>query len=168
MRTIMEYLKLGQIVSVVGIKGELKVYPYTDYSNNFEDIKEIIIDNMVYKIEKVRRKSDNIVILKLEGIDDRNTSETYRSKYIFIDKKDAKPLEDGAHYIYDLIGLLAETENGEKLGRLINVIQNKSQDIYEFESVSGDTFLIPAVDEFIVKIDTNDKKIILRLIEGLI
>lgn len=164
----MEYLKIGQIISVVGIKGELKVYPYTDAPNSFENFDEVIIDNINYKIEKVRRKSDNIVILKLLGIDDRNTSETYRQKFIFIDKKDTKPLLEGSYYIHNLVGLEVETIEGTKIGELIDVIQNKSQDLYEIQLENGETFLLPAVEEFIINIDIEKRKMIVKLIEGLI
>lgn len=164
----MEYLKIGQIISVVGIKGELKVYPYTDAPNSFENFDEVIIDNINYKIEKVRRKSDNIVILKLLGIDDRNTSETYRQKFIFIDKKDTKPLLEGSYYIHNLVGLEVETIEGTKIGKLIDVIQNKSQDLYEIQLENGETFLLPAVEEFIINIDIEKRKMIVKLIEGLI
>jgi 16S rRNA processing protein RimM len=164
----MEYLKIGQIISVVGIKGELKVYPYTDAPNSFENFDEVIIDNINYKIEKVRRKSDNIVILKLLGIDDRNTSETYRQKFIFIDRKDTKPLLEGSYYIHNLVGLEVETIEGTKIGELIDVIQNKSQDLYEIKLENGETFLLPAVEEFIINIDIEKRKMIVKLIEGLI
>ena len=164
----MEYLKIGQIISVVGIKGELKVYPYTDAPNSFENFDEVIIDNINYKIEKARRKSDNIVILKLLGIDDRNTSETYRQKFIFIDKKDTKPLLEGSYYIHNLVGLEVETIEGKNIGKLIDVIQNKSQDLYEIQLENGETFLLPAVEEFIINIDIEKRKMMVKLIEGLI
>jgi len=164
----MEYLKIGQIISVVGIKGELKVYPYTDVPNSFENFNEVIIDNTTYKIEKVRRKSDNIVILKLFGIDDRNTSETYRQKLVFIDKKDTKPLLEGSYYIHNLVGLLVETTEGIYIGELVDVIQNKSQDLYEIRIENGETFLLPAVEEFIINVDIEKRKMVVKLIEGLI
>ncbi|MEI8215700.1 MAG: ribosome maturation factor RimM [Eubacteriales bacterium] len=164
----MEYLKLGQIVSVVGIKGELKVYPYTDNANRYDELKEIIIDDNIYKIEKVRYKNDNIVVLKLEGINDRNTSETFRGKYIFIDKKEAKTLSEGTYYIFDLIGIDVFDEDDKNLGKVLNVIQNKSQDLYEIQKADGNTFLLPAVEEFIINVDVKNRKMIVRLIEGLI
>ena len=164
----MEYLKLGQIVSVVGIKGELKVYPYTDNANRYDELKEIIIDDNIYKIEKVRYKNDNIVVLKLEGINDRNTSETFRGKYIFIDKKEAKTLSEGTYYIFDLIGIDVFDEDDKNLGKVLNVIQNKSQDLYEIQKADGNTLLLPAVEEFIINVDVKNRKMIVRLIEGLI
>lgn len=164
----MEYLKIGQIISVVGIKGELKVYPYTDLPNSFENFDEVIIENVTYKIEKARRKSDNIVILKLFGIDDRNTSETFRQKFIFINKKDIKPLEEGSYYIHNLVGLEVDTIEGKNVGKLVDVIQNKSQDLYEIQMENGETFLLPAIEEFIINIDLENRKMIIKLIEGLI
>ena len=163
----MEYLKLGQIVTVFGIKGELKVYPYTDSIERFEELKEILIEETLYKVEKVRYQNGNIVILKLDGVNDRNLAETFRGKYILIEKNKAKKLAEGSYYIFDLVGIAVYDESENNIGKLINVIQNEHQDLYEIEMENGKTFLIPAVEEFIIKIDIENKRMIVKLIEGL-
>lgn len=164
----MEQLKLGQIVSVVGLKGELKVYPFTDYKERFEELGELCIEDSVFRIEKVRYGNNNVVILKIAGIDDRTSAEKLRGSYILIDKKSARKLPEDTHYIADLIGLTVINEDGTRLGTLTDVIQNKAQDLYEIETVNKTKFLIPAVEEFVLAIDIKNGTMKIHLIEGLI
>ena len=73
----MEKIKIAKIVNVSGIKGEVKLYHYSDYKERFEELEQIIVEkkgkSQTLKIEKVRYQGD-MVILKLEGISDRNTA----------------------------------------------------------------------------------------------
>ncbi len=164
----MEQLKLGQIVSVVGLKGEMKVYPYTDYRERFEELLEVMIGHATYKIEKVRYGNNNVVILKVAGIDDRTSAEKLRGSFLLIDKASARKLPDDTYYIADLIGLTVNTEDGTFIGKLTDVIQNKSQDLYEIQTGDGIKFLVPAVSEFILAIDIGQGIMKIHLIEGLI
>ncbi|MDF2653602.1 MAG: rimM [Bacillota bacterium] len=162
----MEKIKIGQVVNVVGLKGELKVYHYSDYKERFEELSEIYLDQRLVKIEGVRYMKD-MVILKLAGINDRTEAEKHKGKDLLIEKKDVRVLPEDTYYIFDLIGLSVQDERGAALGTLCDVIQNTSQDLYEVEKQDGKKFMIPAVDEFILKIDMENKVMTVRLIEGL-
>lgn len=162
----MDKIKIGQVVNVVGLKGELKVYHYSDYKERFEELSEIYMDQRLIKIEGVRYMKD-MVILKLAGINDRTEAEKHKGKDLLIEKKDVRVLPEDTYYIFDLIGLSVQDERGAALGTLCDVIQNTSQDLYEIEKQDGKKFMIPAVDEFILKIDMENKVMTVRLIEGL-
>lgn len=164
----MEQLKLGQIVSVVGLKGELKVYPFTDYRERFEELKELSIAEKVFRIEKVRYGNNNVVILKIEGIDDRTSAEKLRGSFLMIDKNNARKLPEDTYFIADLIGLTVIKSDGTIVGRLTDVIQNKAQDLYEIETIDKIKFLMPAVEEFVLNIDVKNGIMKVHLIEGLI
>ncbi len=77
-RSIMTEINIGKIVNVVGLKGEVKVYNYSDYKERYEELDHIYLYEMKnlkeYKIEKVRYQKE-MVILKLKGIDDRDMAE---------------------------------------------------------------------------------------------
>ncbi|MGI6752267.1 MAG: ribosome maturation factor RimM [Anaerovoracaceae bacterium] len=162
----MKKLKLGKITGAVGLKGEIKVYPYTDYKEKFEELPYILCDDVKYPITRVRYIK-NMVVLKLEGIDDRNEAEASAGKYLYIYKMDAPPLQDGAYYIHELVGLTVEEEGGGVLGHLSDVIQNAAQDIYEVETHEGKTILIPAVEEFVKDIDLENSRMMVKLIPGM-
>ncbi len=163
---IMEKIKIGQVVNVVGLKGELKVYHYSDYKERFEELTKIYLENTLYDISEVRYMKE-MVILKLRGIDDRTEAEKHKGEDIFIDKADVRVLPEDTYYIFDLIGLKAVDENGEAIGTVCDVIQNSAQDLYEIETENKSKFLIPAVEEFILKIDMNSRTMTVKLIEGL-
>ncbi|QEK12033.1 16S rRNA processing protein RimM [Crassaminicella thermophila] len=165
-------LKVGQIVNAQGIRGEVKVYPLTDYKERFEELDWVYMgDNIEEKfyIEKVKYKNE-LVILKLKGIDDRNMAERCKTKYLMIDKKDARELPEDTYFIVDLIGLKVYTNDKILIGTIKNVIQNTGQDLYEIEDHKNPkkTILIPAVEAFIKEVNIEKGYIIVTPIEGLI
>ncbi len=163
---MLERFKLGQIVNAVGLKGENRVYPYTDYKERFEELDSLYIEDTVYEIEKVRYMGE-MAIVRFKGISDRNAAEALKGKYLYIDRKNARQLGEDEYFIPDLMGMEVATEEDEALGVLSDVIQGTAQDVYEVQCPDGKKFLIPAVGEFILKVDTLNRKITVRLIEGM-
>ena len=84
----------------------------------------------------------------LRGIPDRNAAELFRGKKLEGDREDAPPLEEGRHYIVDILGLACETEDGEFLGT-VKHIANLSSDVYTLEK-GGKEILFPSVNGVIV------------------
>ena len=168
----MEKLQLGKIVNAVGLKGEVKVYPYTDEKEFFEQIDSLLIKNGKgkeerYELEHVRYIKE-MAILKLKGVDDRTAAEGLKNYMLFLYREEAPALPEGTYYIKDLIGMSIIDEEKNVIGRLKNVIKNSSQDLYEIEREDGNgTFLVPAVEAFIPEIDFDGRKITVHLIEGI-
>jgi 16S rRNA processing protein RimM len=165
-------LKVGQIVNTQGIKGEVRVYPLTDYKERFEELEWVYMDTDTekkYYIEKVKYKS-NLVILKFKGIDDINVAERFRDKYLTISKDNARALEEDTYLITDLIGLKVYTVEGEFIGTVKDVIQAAGNDVYEISSANtaGKSILIPAVGEFIKNVNLENDTMTVKVIEGLI
>ncbi len=162
----MEKIKIGKIVNVVGLKGEVKVYNYSDSSEIYETTENMYIGEKLCRIENVRLQK-NVVILKLQGVDDRDGAERLRGTFIYVTEDDLPELPEGQFYVRDLIGMTAVEENGDVLGKVTDVIQNTAQDIFEIEDKNGKKILIPKVDQFVLDIDGSERKITVRLIEGL-
>lgn len=163
----MEKIKIGKIVNVVGLKGEVKVYNYSDSSQVYEETPEIYVGKNLTKIEKVRMQK-NMVVLKLEGVNDRDAAEKLRGNELFITEDDLPELPEGQFYVRDLIGMTVKEEEGNVLGKVTDVIQNTAQDIFEIERENGKTILIPKVDQFVLNIDGDSREITVRLIDGLL
>ena len=89
----METLRLGKITAAVGLKGEVRVYPYTDYKEKFEEIPHVLLEGERRRIQRVRYQK-NMAILKLEGIEDRSSAERCRDLELFIARADAPPLPE--------------------------------------------------------------------------
>lgn len=166
---------MGQIINAAGLKGEVKVYPYTDYKERFSELPWVYLEDEKIDIEKVRYQGE-LAIIQFAGVDDRTAAEGCKGKYLYVDRQDARKLPEDTYFVADLIGLTVVDENGRIIGRLSDVIQNAAQDLYEVEITDENgesmetkkTFLIPAVEEFIFLIDMENQKIHVRLIEGLL
>lgn len=166
-----QLMEIGQIVNTYGIKGFLKVVPYTDDITRFEDLKSIYVETKnslkTFIIEEVKY-SKNLVLLKLKGIDDINTAEIYKNCYLKIDRKDAVELPEDSYFIIDLIGITVYTDNNKELGNIVDVYSTGANDIYVVKNELGKQVLIPAIGEVIKNVDIKNKKMIVHLIEGLI
>ena len=102
----MQYLEVGQIVNTFGIKGQVKVVPFTDDITRFDELKKVYIVTKSSKkeveIEEVKYHK-NMVLLKFKGLDKIEEVEQFKNCYIEIDRKDGKQLEEGEYYIVDLL-----------------------------------------------------------------
>ena len=165
----MEKIKVGKIVNAVALRGEVKIYSYSDCKERFEELSRLLIDgDMELEIENVRYQK-NMVIVKFKSIDDRNKAEALKEKDVYITEDDLAELPEDTFYIRDLIGCrVFDAENGRLIGVVSDLIQNSAQDIYQIELEKGGQALIPAVGQFIRSVDVSEKVIKVSLIPGLI
>lgn len=166
-----EYLEVGQIVNTNGLKGLLKINPFTDDITRFERLKTILVEHkkelLEFEIESVRYQKKQ-VLLKLKGIDTIEEAEKYREDYLKIKRNKEEKLPEDTYYIVDLIGLDIYTEGGELLGKLDDVFSTGSNDVYVVKNSEGKQILLPAISDVIKNIDLEQKKIVVNLIEGLL
>ncbi len=165
-----KYLELGQIVNVKGLKGEVKVNSFTDDNTKFERISKVFVKQKntltEYEIEKVGYNK-NQVIIKFKNIDTIEEAEKLRNSYIIVDREIFGELPEGVYYIADLIGLDVYTESNEYLGKVDDIFQTGSNDVYVVKDEKGKEKLLPGIDEVIKKIDLKENKITVNLIKGL-
>lgn len=164
-------LEIGQIVNSYGIKGFLKVVPFTDNVKRFDDLKTIYIEKnkklSEIEIEEVKYHK-NLVLLKLKGIDDINDTLEFKNCYIKIDRKDAVELPEDTYFIVDLIDMDVTTDEGENLGKIVDVFPTGSNDVYVVKDELGKQILLPGLKEVIKEVDLENGKIFVNLIKGLI
>lgn len=166
-----KYLEIGQIVNTFGVKGMVKVKPFTDDINRFDKLKKVYIKNnnikQKYEIEQVKYHKD-MVLIKLKSIENLEQADLLRNSYLMINREEEKPLEEGNYYIVDMIGLEVYTEKGKNLGKLEDIFNTGSNDIYVVKNDLGKQILLPAISDVIKQIDLENKKIIVHLIPGLV
>lgn len=166
-----EYFEIGQIVNTSGLKGILKIKPFTDDIKKFSNLKTIYIKTKSglteFKIEQVRYVK-NMVMLKLAGIDTIEEAEKYRNLYIKILRDQEEELEEGSYYVVDILGCKVNTDANQELGKIVDVFQTGSNDVYVVKDEQGKQILLPAIKQVIKNVDIKNKIITVHLLEGLV
>ena len=163
----MEKILIGKITSAVGLKGEVKVYNYSDGIGIYEDTPKVYIGDTLMDVTGVRTQK-NMVVLRLAQIMDRTAAEKLRGTEVFVTEDDLPELPEGQYYVRDLIGMQVVTDAGEALGEVSDVIQNTAQDLFEVKMADGRKVLIPKVDAFVLDIDAQQRRITVHVQEGLL
>lgn len=166
-----KYFEVGQIVNTFGVKGMLKVKPFTDDANRFEELKKVYICKKEkleeVEIEEVKYHKD-MVLLKVKGIDDMNEAEKVKGLYLKIDRKNAKKLPKDTYFIADLLGLQVYSDKEELLGKVEDIFRTGANDVYVVKDEKGKQLLLPGIPEVIKEIDLEKEKIIVHLLKGLV
>ncbi|MEJ5305226.1 MAG: ribosome maturation factor RimM [Ignavibacteria bacterium] len=160
---------IGKIVGPHGIKGTVKVKPFTDFLERFEkgNLVKIEIDNSLFEFlieESFPHK--NLICIKLKGIDSIDSALKLKEKNIVIAEDELRKLDEDEYYIHDLIGLLVIDENGIEIGKIVDVISLASNDIYEIELRDKRKVFYPAVKDYIDEINIEKKFIRIKNYEG--
>ena len=152
--------KIGLITKPHGIRGEMRVTPLTDNPERFKRLKTVIIDGKVYGVSGVKVAAD-AVYLSLSGISDRDSAETFRGKFLLVERKDADALPMNSYFIADIIGCAVVTESGEKLCTVTEVISAKT-DIFTAVTENGKTVRFPFLRDSLVRVDVAAKTICVK------
>lgn len=161
-----EYLEAGKIVTTHGIKGEVKIMPYTDTPELLCEFERLFFgkDKTELYIER-SRVSKNMVIAKIEGIDTVEAAEKYRNKLLYMHRDDLE-LDENTYFIQDLIGMeVKDADTDFVYGKITDVLQNGANDVYV---IQGDReYLVPAIPDVVISTDIESDLMIIRPLEGL-
>lgn len=168
-----EYITIGKVLCPWGVKGQVKVEPLTDDITRYQKLKSIFVEEdsalKAYDVESVIFLKKRFVVLKLQGIDTVDSAESFRDRYIMVHRKDAVKLPEGHYFICDIIGMeVYNEEDGTLLGRIKDVMKTGANDVYVVELQSGRELLIPAIREVVKSIDIENKKMVVKLMEGML
>lgn len=166
----MDYIQIGKIINTHGIKGEVKVYPLTYDINRFSNLKKAYLgqNKIKVEVEKVKYHKD-LVIIKFKEFNNINEILLYKDKFIYIEKEDIISLPKNHFFIFDIVDCQVFNMAGDKIGVVTEVIQSVSNDVYVIRNYEKNKeYMIPAIKEFFVNIDIDNKKIVINPIEGMI
>lgn len=162
----MSKIEIGKIVNTHGLKGTVKVQPWADYPEIFDDIDRVFIRSEEYDIVSVSYQK-NLVLLNLKGVVSMNDAEKFKNEVLYAERSDLGTLPDDTYYITDLIGCIVY-ENDNEIGVLKDVISTGGVDLYEIKRLQNKPLYIPASKENILSIDIKEKKIFVSIPEGLL
>ncbi len=122
--------------------------------------------NLPYRVERARLLRKGMIVLKLEGVDDINRAELLRDLYVEVKEKDLPPTEEGEFYVYRLLGLKVLTEDGEVVGKVVDMHEWAPYWTFEVETPEGKRIYIPFVSEYVKEVEPEEGVIVVRLPEG--
>lgn len=162
-----KYTVLGKIVNAHGIKGTIKVYPYTEHLEQFipEQVLYLGEDHQAFVLESSRVQK-NILYLKLKEINTRTEAENLKDWILSIESKKRRDLKENEYFIEDLIGFDVFDEEMQKIGRLKDVIRGAANDVF-LVSDGKTVWNIPVVKAFVLEVNQEDQFIRVHLIEGM-
>lgn len=162
-----EYLEAGKIVTTHGIRGEVKIMPYTDTPELLAEFGRLFIgknkDELIIERSRVFKST---VIAKIEGVDTPEAAEKLRNKVLYMHRDDLE-LDDDTYFIQDLIGMeVRDADSDELYGVIRDVMQTGANDVYV---IKGDEreYLVPAIADVVVSTDIDGNVMTIRPLDGL-
>jgi len=137
---------IAKLLSAHGIKGEIKILYFGDEIKNLEKYPLFDSQNQTYKIKIINKNKvanssnqvgDKICIVKIEGINDRNQAEVLRGKELYVLRENFAKTKKNEFYISDLIGIDVVDNSYQKIGKIINVLNNSHNCLIEIEFLNN-------------------------------
>ncbi len=164
---MVDLIEFGKIVSTHGLKGEVKVYSYTDNSSNILKLKRVYVDNIKYDVQSIK-PFKNMFIMKLKGIDIIEDTKILIDKMCFREIIEGESNDQDGYFVRDLIGLEVIDEDGKIIGMLKEVFNTGANDVYEVVMPDNKAIYLPAIKQVVKKIDIDSKTMVVKIMEGLI
>ena len=146
------YLEAGKIINTFGVRGEVKLDPWCDSAEFLKPLKTLYIDGAPRAVAS-SRVHKGMLIVRFADVEDVNFA-----------RSDVR-LPKGRHFVADLLGAAVVDEQGTEIGKLTEVLDMPAGQVYVVQGETEHT--IPAVPEFILDIDADEKTIRVHLIEGM-
>lgn len=163
-------IKIGTIVGSFGIKGEIKIYPLTNMTEIFLDLKELrlggeadakrihLSDSRIHK---------NLIVARVQEIQTIEDAGPFLNRDLYIDEDQMPPLAEGESYVYELLGLEVHSDEGTFLGIVEDVFESGAHSVYVV-SDNGKEILLPAIPEVILQKDLKERKLVVHILPGLL
>lgn len=153
---------IGRIVGGFGLRGQLKIEPLTDFFERFAKGESVRLRGEWVEIEASTVHKGRPLI-KLKGFDTLTQAETLKWETIEGDTSKVPELDEDEFFTEDLIGLEVFLEDGTSIGVINDILTTAAHDILVIGEI-----MIPAIKEFVVDIDLDEEKVVVRVIEGML
>ena len=163
-----EFIIIGQITKPHGVRGEMRVKPYTDEPERFTWLDYLYVGETAPQKMAVEqaRAHQGMILLKLTAVTTRDAADALRGEWLMLPEDEALPLEEGEYYLYQLEGLAVITDEGEPLGSLTRIIETGANHVFVVQGESGE-LLLPDIAEVIQDIDFENGRMTVKLLPGL-
>jgi len=166
-----DYYYLGKITKKYSFKGELLIKIDSDQTDIYKKIKTLFIFHSnklnTYKIEVIRIHKESVLRVKFEGVNSEDDADVIINCDVFLPLSHLPILTGNKFYYHEVINFLIVDEIFGELGKISNIKENNSQDLFVINNTKGEV-LIPIHDEFIIKVDRVKSEILVKTPDGLI
>ena len=170
----MEYLTVGTIVNTHGIRGELKILPRTDFPEiRFRkgsvlhvsgDVPGEMLELEIFS----SRAHKNTYLVLFKGFQNINEVEKFKGREVKVPANQRVDLDEDEYYYHDIIGCKVVTEEGEEIGVVEDILKPGANDVWVTSGKNKKKqILIPVIDDVVLDVDVNQKRIKIRLLEGM-
>jgi 16S rRNA processing protein RimM len=163
-----EWVAIGLITAMFGIRGEVRVQPLTDFPERFLQTQKVYVgEELVERRVLGARLHQQIVVLRLGGVETANDAEALRNRKLYIPASELITLPPDHYYLHDLVGLRVVHVDGTPLGAVRDVIQAAGNDLLVIQDArTGKDVLLPAVKAFVKSVDVAGGVISVEPIPG--
>jgi 16S rRNA processing protein RimM len=166
-----ECFYLGKIAKKFSFKGEVLVYLDTDEPELYENMESVFVElnkNLVpFFIENSSMHKNDFLRVKFEDVDTEEDADAIMGCELYLPLSFLPILEGNQFYYHEVIGFEVEDQRLGVVGKIVSINDSTAQPL--FEVLNGNLeMLIPMIDQFLVKIDRENKKVVMNLPEGLV
>jgi 16S rRNA processing protein RimM len=163
------WIAIGEVVGAFGIRGEVKIFPLTDFPDRFAQTPTLYLgDAHTPYTVKSARLHQRVVIVTVDGIDDMAAAQHLRGATVWIPEDERMPLDQDQFYLHDVVGLRVVHVNGQPLGEVVDFMTGSGNDLFVVRAVpSGREVLLPAVRAFVRELDVAGRVLRVDPIPGL-
>lgn len=160
---------IGIVVGAHGVRGEVRVHPETDFPERFTRLEQVWLAPPHGEARLIRvlgarpHTGKGQVLLRLEGVQDREAVEALRGAGLYLRESELWPLPPGQYWEFQLVGLRVVTEEGRDLGPITAILRTGANDVYETPLA-----LIPAVPTVVREVDLPGQRVVVGWVEGLL
>lgn len=169
-----QWLMVGKIVNTHGIRGELKIYPNTDFpevrfapGNKLQMVHEETGASQQVEVQSSRLQK-NMYVIRFKGFGNINDVEKYKGWVLKVSKEDTVKLEEDEYYFHEIIGCEVVTDEGQSLGVITEILTPGANDVWVVKPAKGKDILIPYIHDVVLDINVDEKKITVHVMEGLL
>lgn len=173
---------VGIISGVVGLRGEVRVQPLTDFPERFTTTKELYAHHpskgsiLLHPLHA--RFTAKGITIKFCELTSSEESKEWVGAELSINKSELHVLEEGRYYVFQILGMMVYSDDGLFLGEVCDVLSPGANDVYVVSlspqakqlavDSDGEKLLLPVIDEVILNTDLNLGRITVRLMDGLL
>lgn len=170
-----KWFNVGKVVNTHGVRGEVRVISTTDFADerfaigstlylehkDFQEKRKLIVAS--------HRQHKNFDLLTFENYSNINDVEPFKGGVLQISEEQQTPLDEGEYYYHEIVGCSVVTEEGEVLGKIKEVLSPGANDVWVIQLKNGGKdLLIPYIEQVVKEVSVSEKRVTIRLMEGLV